>query len=88
MNVKSSIFGNVIPFSLVVIIDYLVDTIGFYRLSYLFTYRRKQMKKKGDTLELKTNDVLHGESFSHELFFIFKRLVVRFKIQEIIDTYL
>lgn len=38
------------------------------------------MKKKGDTLELKTNDVLYGESFSRELFFIFKRLVVRFKI--------
>jgi hypothetical protein len=26
------------------------------------------MKKKGDTVELKTNDVLHGESFSQERF--------------------
>jgi hypothetical protein len=40
------------------------------------------MKQKGDTVELKANDVLYGESFSHELFFIFKRLDVRFKFKK------
>jgi hypothetical protein len=32
------------------------------------------MKKKGDALELKTNDMLYGESFSSELFSTFRRL--------------
>jgi hypothetical protein len=37
--------------------------------THVFIYRRKDMKKRGDTLELKTDDGLYGEVLTLKLSF-------------------